>query len=308
MLYLTTREKFDAFTPSRTLQADTASDGGMYVPYRMPVFDKEPLDELLNLSFGQVVAELLNQFFGGSLSGWDVDSCVGKHPVKVAAVGNRIYAAQLWQNLDGSYSQLEKTLAGRIPGYQGQITSWLKIAIRISTLFGIFAEMKKAGLLSAEKPDIAVSADDFAIPMSAWYARQMGLPIGTIICSCREKSGVWELLHLGEMKTDADRSLLQEIERLVFGTLGMEEAKHFSEVVNRQGTYKLLPVDAETLRTGMFCSVIGARRSQEVIPMVFRTNAYSLSPDAAAPYAALMDYRAKIGSNQDCLLLEDSKP
>lgn len=308
MLYLTTREKFDAYTPSRTLQSDTAADGGMYVPYRMPVFDQAQLNALLSQSFGQVVACLLNQFFGGNLSGWDVDSCVGKHPVKVVAVGNRIYAAQLWQNLDGSYAQLEKSLAGKIPGFPGQITSWLKIAIRISALFGVFAEMSQYGMLSDEKPDIAVSADDFAIPMAAWYARRMGLPIGTIICSCQEKSGVWELIHLGEMKTDADIKVLREVERLIFGTLGLDEAKEFGQVVSRQGTYKLLGVDAETVRNGLFCSVIGTQRSQEVIPMVFRTNAYSLSPDAAAPYAALMDYRAKIGSNQDCLLLEDSKP
>ena len=308
MLYLTTREKFDAFTPSRTLQSDTAADGGMYVPYRMPVFGKAELEQLLNQPFGQVVAGLLNQFFSGNLSGWDVDSCVGKHPAKVVSVGNRIYAAQLWQNLDGSYAQLEKTLAGKIPNFQGVITSWLKIAIRISTLFGVFAEMKQGGLLTDVKPDLAVSADDFAVPMAAWYARQMGLPIGTIICSCREKSGVWELIHLGELKAESDLTLLQEMERLVFGTLGMDEAKQFCQVVSSQGTYKLLPVDAEILRSGMFCSVIGAQRSQEVIPMVHRTNSYSLSPDAAAPYAALMDYRAKIGSNQDCLLLEDSKP
>lgn len=308
MLYLTTREKFDAFTPSRTLSSDTASDGGMYVPYRMPVLEKAQLAELMNQSFGQVTAFLLNRFFGGNLSGWDVDSSVGKRPVKVAVVGNRIYAAQLWQNLDGSYAQLEKTLAGKIPGYQGINTSWLRIAIRICVLFGVFAEMNKDGLITAEKLDVAVSADDFAVPMAVWYARQMGLPIGMILCSCQEKSGVWELLHLGEMKTDTDPALLHEVERLIFGTLGMEEARQFVQVVNRQGTYKLLPVDAEALRSGMFCSVIGSQRAQEVIPSVFRTNAYSLSSDAAAPYAALMDYRAKIGINQDSLLLEDSKP
>lgn len=308
MLYLSTREKFDAFTPSRTLQSDTAPDGGMYVPYRMPVFDKEQLEEILSQPFGQVVAGLLNQFFGGSLSGWDVDSSVGKHPVKVVAVGNRICAAQLWRNLDGSYSQLEKTLAGKVPGFQGNMTSWLKIAIRISVLFGIFAEMKKDGLLTADQTDLAVASDDFALPMAVWYARQMGLPIGTIICGCRENSGVWELLHLGEMKTDTEPSVLREMERLIYATIGMDEARHFADVAKGQGSYKLLPVDGETLRSGMFCSVIGAQRAQEVLPMVFRTNAYSLSPDAAESYAALMDYRAKIGSNQDCLLLEDSKP
>ena len=44
MLYVTTREKFDAFTPIRTLQSDCGSDGGRYFPYKMPHISQQELE------------------------------------------------------------------------------------------------------------------------------------------------------------------------------------------------------------------------------------------------------------------------
>lgn len=306
MLYVTTREKNDAYTVNRTILGDYGPDGGMYLPFRMPVFEKEQLSELAEKSFGQNVADMLNLFFSSGLTSWDVDSAIGKNPVKLVGVGNKIQCAQLWQNLDGSYHKLEKTLAGMVcrkASEEEKVTSWLKIAIRISMLFATFAQLQ-----SSEDINVSVPADDFSLPMAVWYSRKMGLPIGRIICGCRENGAVWDLLHLGEMKLEKGQTPSGEVERLVHATLGLNEAKRFAETLRLGGSYKLLDQEAQALRDGMFAAVISQERIDSVIPSVYHTNAYTLAQDSATGYAALMDYRAKTGSNRDALLLEDAAP
>ena len=40
MLYITTRNNYDAFTAYRTLGEGRGPDGGLFVPFQMPHFDR----------------------------------------------------------------------------------------------------------------------------------------------------------------------------------------------------------------------------------------------------------------------------
>ena len=149
-------------------------------------------------------------------------------------------------------------------------TGWVKIAIRIAFLTGVFGELIRKGIADPEHPvDVAVPTGDFAIPMSVWYARQMGLPIANIICSSEESSFVWDLLQWGTVKTDED--VPEHLERLICGVLGQEECVRFVQTCAMQEEYSLLGIDKEKLRKGMFAAVISKDRLVATIPSVYRT-------------------------------------
>ena len=63
MLYVTTRNNRDAYTAQRVLRENRGPDGGLYVPFREPVFSREEIDDLKEKSFHQCVAEVLNRLF-----------------------------------------------------------------------------------------------------------------------------------------------------------------------------------------------------------------------------------------------------
>ena len=83
MLYVTTRNKHDAYTAHRTQLSDRAPDGGLYLPFRMVTWERQQVLALADKTFGQCVAETLNQFFACRLTGWDVDFSIGRNPVSV---------------------------------------------------------------------------------------------------------------------------------------------------------------------------------------------------------------------------------
>ena len=67
MLYVTTRNNRDAYTAQRVLRENRGPDGGLYVPFREPVFSREEIDALKEKSFHQCVAEVLNPVGRGIL-------------------------------------------------------------------------------------------------------------------------------------------------------------------------------------------------------------------------------------------------
>ena len=313
MLYITTRNNRDAFTAQRALRENRGADGGMYLPFRAPSFAPGDLDALAGMPFGQRVAEVLNRLFQTKCTGWDVDFCVGRSAVRLSPLGRRILAAEVWHNPGWSYDRMARELSELLG--QEKPEGWLKIALRIAVLFGIFGELHNAGM---ETADVAVVSGDFSAPISAWYARQWGLPIGNIVCCCNENSELWNLLSHGQLRTDgistptivpeADAALPEQLERLIYEAGGTAEVARYLEVCRRGGVYAPSDAVLEKLRKGLCVSVVSSRRIQETIPSVYRTHNYVLSPGSALAYAGLMDYRAKTGQSRCAVVLAEKSP
>lgn len=322
MLYVTTRNKNDAHTAHKTLTADKAPDGGLFVPFQMPSITKEDILALKDKSFGQCVADILNLFFSARLDGWDVDFCIGRYPVKLVPMSHRIVVAETWHNPDWNFSRMVRNLFSRIYGNDDPKdvpSSWAWIAIRIAALFGLYGQLLQQGLITPDTPlDVAVTAGDFSAPMAVWYAREMGLPIGTIICSCNDNGSVWDLLHHGQLRTDTsviptstplcDVATPSNIERLIYGAAGAAETDAFVHNCEKGSVYTPSEEGYRAIRSGMFAAVVSQNRMDSVIRNVYHTNAYSLDPYAALAYGGLQDYRASAGEAGTTLLITEQSP
>lgn len=322
MLYVTTRNKNDAHTAHKTLTADRASDGGLFVPFQMPLMTKDDIFALKDKSFGQCVAEILNLFFSARLDGWDVDFCIGRYPVKLVPMSHRIVVAETWHNPDWDFARMVRNLFSRIYGNDDPKdvpSNWAWIAIRIATLFGLYGQLLQQGLVSPDATiDVAVTAGDFSAPMAVWYAREMGLPVGTIICSCNDNGSVWDLLHHGQLRTDTiavptntpqcDIGVPGDIERLIFGCTDTAEANSFAQCCEQGSVYAPDEDNFQAIRKGMFAAVVSQKRMESVIRNVYHTNAYSLDPYAALAYGGLQDYRASAGEGRTTLLMTEQSP
>lgn len=313
MLYATTRSKTDTYTAHRTLFEDRAPDGGFFVPFRLPNADIQALQEK---NFSEAVADILNIFFSTGITAWDVDCCIGKSAVKIISMPHRVLLAHLWNNPNGKYDYICRKLYEKLCGKETtSITDWANVAIRISVLFGVYAMLYKMGI---EKFDLTVNTGDFSIPMAAWYARRMGLPIGTIICACNDNSAAWDFIHRGELNTamstvktatpELDIANPFGVERLIFETFGLEEVKKYVEATHRGRIYQIRPDMTQTIGQGMFVSVVGKDRIEAVMNSVYRSNNCILDPYTAVSYGSLQDYRAKTGESWPTVLLWEKNP
>ncbi len=183
---------------------------------------------------------------------------------------------------------------------------WAKTAVELALIFGVFTQLEYRTVESlTERKDVAVATGDFTAPMAAWYARQMGLPIGAILCCCNDNGGVWDLFRKGQMKTDippiptntplCDISVPTGLEWLIYETLGTEGALGFAHAAETGDTYELDQVSLSLLKKGLYASVVGQQRIMDIIPNVYSAGGYVLSPYSALCYLGLMDHRAMTG-------------
>lgn len=316
MLYVTTQSAARTFPASQTLSQNSAPDGGQFIPQDWPVLSPAEIAGLKGKSFGQNVADMLNLFFDVRMDGWDVDFSVGRYPMKAVSMSHRITVAEIWNNPDWSYSRFVRILNGRLRGTEDtlmQPTAWAEIAIRIATLFAVVGELTKSHLTDERKIDLSVDGSDLVSLMAAWYARKMGLPIGSIVFGCSENSPVWEFVHNGILRCDQMKQEESEIsgtslERLVHITLGRREASRLRECLENRLLFELSEDQFRILKRGIFAAVVGNARVSETIGTVFRSGTYLLSPRAALSFGALQDYRALSGETGNAVIISEVSP
>lgn len=302
MLYVSTKNKTESFTAYRVLHEEMTPDGGLFAPFHLPAFSVEEIDGLKELAFSEIVAKILNLFFSRRLTSWDVEFSIGRHWLKLETIGQQILVAELWHNSQADYNYIVSSLYGKLTDDPSvNVPQWVRIAVEIAVLFGLYGELLRNGITGA---DIAVTDDVLDYPIAAWYARKMGLPIGLILCGCRENSGFWELIRRGEGSCEVS----DQAQRLIYEIFGVDEAAKFALARQNERTYRLANEQTVVLSKEIYTSVIGLDRISTVAASIQRTCGYTADPFTAAAYGTIQDYRAETGEKHPTLLLSRSKP
>lgn len=307
MLYLSTRNKTDSFTAFRAMHNDHTPDGGLYVPFRLTAFSSEELVQIKSMTFGDAVAKILNLLFSQQLTGWDIDFCIGRAPVKVEQIGHKAIVAEMWHNHDGAYKTTREIVFHRIFGTPQAPSEWACIAIDIAFLFGIYTQLPDADVF-----DVSLCEDEVSAITAAWYAKNMGLPVGRILLTCGEMSPVWNFVLNGQLNTTALKRLGDNFvgmaERMIYDTYQFDTAQDFVAACVENASYNIDEENRSMLTDRLHAVVVGADRAENVVQSTVRTNGYTLSTDAAGAFGGLQDYRSKGGESRLTLLLSCVKP
>lgn len=322
MLYVTTRPDQDAYTAFKALTESRAPGEGLFLPMQLPTKNSLEIQALKGKTFAQNVAEIVNQFFSCDLDGWGIEFAIGRYPIKLTRVSGRATIAETWHNPAWRFERLARGIEKAIR-QSDQISQspsdWLMIASRIAVFFGIFGELLQDGTTAPDAPiDVAVPSGNLSACVAACYARKMGLPIANVIVCCNENAAAWNLLHKGELRTDAvlqptttpdcDHQVPVDLERLIYDAFGEGEVQKFLEVLDCKGNYYLEPWQLEQLRQGICVAVVSQSRVSSTISTLYGTSSYLADPYTALTYAGLIDYRARSGEGRHCLILSEESP
>ena len=316
MLYATTGKKEPLYTAFQTLKAEGPPEGGFFFPEELPKFSPEEIACFAMKNPNQAMAEILNLFFGCELNRWDVDFATGRYPVRLSAMVRRITVAEMWHNVDWDFSRTVRDLCCRIrnihdPEEPGE---WGYIAVAIGAIFGVFGELMREGIVSSRhRVDIAVPSADLRLVMACRYAREMGLPIGTIIICCNENNNLWNLIRQGQIRTSipveptstplCDECVPESLERLIHLCGGEEEVHHFRNCCQEGRAYFPDDNTLKRLQEGMYVSVVSQSRVESTVATVYSNHGYIFGPYSALCHGGLMYYRSHTGAGNQALIL-----
>ncbi len=312
MLYLTTRSSTETYTAARTLTVDTAPDGGLFVPFQMPALS---LGDLKGKTQLECISYVLGLFFRTKLTDADVAQCIGEDFL-LQPIDRKVSVLQGWNRSHKEFSKIEYALYCKLCRDVTpckKTTQWPKIAIRIAVFSAMIMEM-----YAGREVDIAVNAGDFLTPMAAFYCRQIGLPVGTILCAVNENSGLWDFFTNGQLNCGApvvttdlpalDTAAPTQLERLIFGAKGISGAAEFSNLLGGARLYKTDKETLSQLSSGFAVSVVSVQRVPSLIHRIYTTNTYVLDTYGALTFGALQDHRASFGDIRQTLLFSEYSP
>lgn len=310
MLYVSTRNTTDTYTAHRALHEAKTPDGGVYVPFHLPVFTEEECVILRSQTCGATVTQILNLLFGLRLSVPDVEFAMGRTPFRQEVMQHRIIMLESWRNPEASFGYLLKSLYGLMTEQKsgGKLpVGWSCVAIEIALLFGMYTVLDN----TVQTFDIAVTACDFADLAAISYAKKMGLPVNVTVCTCSDNSALWDLLNKGEFSTSAmqqnpDRP--DYFECYLYSMLGADAANAYRNSSDHRSAFKVSEEDRELLNCNVYASVVSADRAGTVAANVYRSNGYNLDAEAALAYGGLQDYRAATGLSMSTVIIAKNRP
>lgn len=307
MLFATTRNQRDASTAPRALREDRGEDGGLYLPYRLPGLKGEDLAQIAAMPFTARIANGLNLLCGSKLTQWDVDFCVGRHPVTLEKLPQKILLCQCWHNAQGELEYMVRQLCARMrQDGKPLATDWGRIAVRMAVLLAVVTQQEA---FLTQPLNMVFPAGELYGPVSARYARSWGVPIGQIIICDGEDSDLWELLHRGQLRTAAGSDRAQDLpiglERLIHLAGGCGEVARYLQICSQGGIYAPQEGVLAGLRQGLHVSVVGSQRIPGAMGSVFSACAVTLSPEDALCHCGLLDWRAGAGDNRLAMIFSE---
>ena len=279
------------------------------MPETVPKLSPEEIRRLGRLTENGAVAALLERYLGGGITAWDLDFSIGRRWVRARELDRKTVLGQCWYNPEGELRYILKFLSERLGEMCG---FWAVTCVKLAVMGALLSRMEP------EETDLAVLSGDFSGVLAGLYLKEMGFPVGKIICCCNENNSVWELVHLGQLRTDAvsektrtplaDVVLPLGLEHILYCLGGEKTAMDYAKFAYMGLTYAPEQSLLRRLQREMFVGVTSEGRLTLTLTGVLRNYGCLLSPYTAILYAGVQDYRSKAGENRRTLLLSERSP
>ncbi len=184
-----------------------------------------------------------------------------------------------------------------------------------------YCDLLKAGKLKkGEKFNVAVPTGNFGNILAAVYAKQMGIPVGRLICASNRNNILTDFIRTGiydrnrEFFTTSSPSMdiliSSNLERMLYLLYG-NDASAVAELMKQlkeSGRYAVSPEVLEKLQSEFFGGSCDDAETAATIGEVFRKYNYLCDPHTAVAVNVYEQYRAETGDNTPCVLASTASP
>ncbi|MEX2785102.1 threonine synthase [Streptococcus sp. H49] len=183
-----------------------------------------------------------------------------------------------------------------------------------------YAQLVKTGEIKAgEAINVAVPTGNFGNILAAYYAYQIGLPIGKLICASNENKVLTDFFESGtyDKKRDfrvtsspsMDILVSSNLERLLFHLLGNDAAatKGLMDNLAKQGEYSLAKVNQSIL--DLFAAGFATEdETAAEIKRLYDLSGYIEDPHTAVASAVYQTYAERSGDQRPAVIVSTASP
>ena len=193
----------------------------------------------------------------------------------VTQEGDNVGVASVVGNFDDAQTGVkkvfgDKAIAARLAERNIRLSSansinWGRLVPQIVYYFAAYAQLLKVGKIAfGDKVDFCVPTGNFGDILAGYYAKQMGLPVGKLVCASNQNNVLTDFLSTGTYtakrefyKTTSpsmDILVSSNLERLLYHVTGSDaEVAGLMKSLNETGRYTVRPETLKAIQESFDC-------------------------------------------------------
>ncbi len=199
--------------------------------------------------------------------------------------------------------------------------NWGRLVPQIVYYFYGYYELCQTGALTfGASLNVTVPTGNFGNILAAYIAKEMGLPLGKLICASNSNNVLADFIQTGvynrnrpfytTVSPSMDILISSNLERLLYYLSGNNASQvgAWMEQLKRTGEYQVDPVTAARIANDFYGGYAGEAETLETIAQVFQTQHYLLDTHTAVGKAVANRYRIATGDAAPNLLVATASP
>lgn len=219
-------------------------------------------------------------------------------------------------------SEVRKTIADN--GYKFSSANSInfgRLAPQIAYYFSAYSDLAQVGEIEyGEKVNFCVPTGNFGNILACYYAKQMGLPVGKMICASNKNNILTDFFHTGSYdvnrefyKTTSpsmDILISSNLERLVFEFSGRSDTltAERMKALSTKGIYSITDKEREDLSKEFYAGFATEEETFDTINSYFEDYDYATEPHTAIGLKVARDFKEEFGEDEKVVCLSTASP
>jgi len=198
--------------------------------------------------------------------------------------------------------------------------NWGRLVPQIVYYFSAYADLCQAGTIKAgEEVNFTVPTGNFGNILAGFYARQMGLPVGKLICASNANNVLTDFLQTGyydknreffkTITPSMDILISSNLERLLYHLTGdRTTVRSWMEALASEGRYDAGEGMILRLQNYFWAGWADDAKTSETIKRVYDAKKYVLDPHTAVAWNVAEVYQQKTGDKRPMVIVSTASP
>ena len=199
--------------------------------------------------------------------------------------------------------------------------NWGRVLPQIVYYISAYCDLLREGRIQkGERINVCVPTGNFGNILAAYYAREMGVPIGRLICASNSNNVLTDFLCTGvydrnrtfynTMSPSMDILISSNLERLLFSLSNHDDAevRGYMEELARSGRYEVSPAIKGRLEKLFAAGFCDDAQTQKVIGRMWQEHRYLIDPHTAVAFDVLDQYRRDTGDTTPTVVVSTASP
>ncbi len=242
--------------------------------------------------------------------------------VSVTAVVGNFADAQSGVKKLFSDPALKETLAQK--GYffsSANSINWGRVLPQVVYYFSAYCDLLKAEKITeGQKVNFCVPTGNFGNILAAYYAKQMGLPVGKLICASNQNNVLTDFIQTGvydrnrtfytTTSPSMDILISSNLERMLFECTERngDEVKGYMEALASTGTYQVSDKVKKKMGDLFAAGFCDDEATQATIAKVWKQQGYLVDTHTAVGIHVLEEYRKETGDETPSVVVSTASP